>query len=133
MSLTPREQLFSVLNGEQLEQPPVWLLFPYHATDYYVDVRNHPLYRPIHERSEGQAIILNRRNFDRSPFVEGEPVPERLNSDEDLETAASCKVETDPARITVFLDDMMPQYMQEKKEFPEELGAMHCIPLKLRL
>ena len=122
--MTPREQLFAALNGEPLEQPPVWLLFPYHATDYYVDVRKHPLYCSVHERSMGRAIILNRRNPHVPPFVAGEPVPKRLVCDQDLEAAASCTVETNPDRIAALLDEQLPKYLSEKEEFPEELGAM---------
>ena len=122
--MNPRQRLFAALNGEPVDQVPVWLLFPYHATEYYVDVRNHPLYRSLHERSLGHVIILNRRNISLSPFAPGEAVPEKLTSDEDLEAAASCRVETDPGRITACLEKQLPQYLSEKTEFPQELGAM---------
>ena len=122
--MTPREQLLAALNGELLERPPVWLLFPYHPTDYYVDVRHHPRYRSVHERSLGKAIILNRRNFNVPTFVTGQPVPTRLDSDEDLESAAACEVEVDPIRIASALGEQWPRYRSEKAEFPEALGAM---------
>jgi len=122
--MTPREQLFAALNGEVLDRPPVWLLFPYHATDYYVDVRHHPRYRSIHAQSLGKAIILNRRNFSAPIFVADPSLPKRLESDEDLEFAAFCEVEVDPNRIVAALDRQLPQYQREKAEFPEHLGAM---------
>lgn len=47
-----------------MDKPAVWLLFPYHATGYYVDVRSHEKYRRVHDYSlERGVIILNRRGF----------------------------------------------------------------------
>lgn len=64
--MAPRDDLFAVLNGQPPEHLPVWLLFPYHPTSYYVDVRNHPRYRPLHELSLEYAVTLNRRNLSTS-------------------------------------------------------------------
>jgi len=51
------------LQGEPVDRTPVWLLFPYHPTSYYVDVRSHPDYRRIFDLSQQQGVImLNRRN-----------------------------------------------------------------------
>ena len=61
--MTPRERLFAALNGESTDHVPVWLLFPYHRTGYYVDVRTLPAYRAVFEASLRQAITLNRRNL----------------------------------------------------------------------
>jgi len=62
-SETPRERLFRALNGEPTERAPLWLLFPYHPTAYYVDVRSHPDYRRVFEfGAERGVIALNRRN-----------------------------------------------------------------------
>ncbi len=68
--MTPREQLFALLNGDGLPRPPVWLLFPYHRTGYYVDVRNHPQYRKIHDACLDRAVILNRRNLHVPVFTD---------------------------------------------------------------
>lgn len=57
-----RERLFAVLNGEPTDHTPIWLLFPYHPTGYYADVRSLPVYQPIFEASKKRAIMLNRRN-----------------------------------------------------------------------
>lgn len=73
--MTPRQRLFAALAGETTDRVPVWLLFPYHATGYYVDVRQHPRYRPIHELAQERAITLNRRNL-RAP-VHAPPVTSR--------------------------------------------------------
>jgi uroporphyrinogen-III decarboxylase len=59
----PRERLFRILRGEKINQVPYWLLFPYHSTNYYVDVRNHASYKPVFEASKNRAIMLNRRNL----------------------------------------------------------------------
>ena len=61
--MTARERLFAALRGEPTDRVPVWLLFPYHATGYYVDVRTHPKYRPVFEASKKYAMMLNRRTF----------------------------------------------------------------------
>lgn len=61
--MTNRERLFRALQGEPVDQVPVWLLFPYHKTNYYVDVRNNPAYREVFEASKRHAIMLNRRNL----------------------------------------------------------------------
>ena len=61
--MTARERLFAVLEGDDTDHVPVWLLFPYHPTYYYVDVQTHPGYKPIFEASKKYAIMLNRRNL----------------------------------------------------------------------
>ncbi|MGI5867873.1 MAG: uroporphyrinogen decarboxylase family protein [Kiritimatiellia bacterium] len=61
--MTPRERLFAALRGQPADHIPVWLLFPYHSTGYYVDVRKHPGYRRIADLAERHAITLNRRNL----------------------------------------------------------------------
>jgi uroporphyrinogen-III decarboxylase len=61
--MTARERLFACLEGKQTDRVPIWLLFSYHPTCYYVDVRTHPDYKPIFEASKKYAIMLNRRNF----------------------------------------------------------------------
>jgi len=66
--MTQREQLFNVLSGNVPEEIPRWLLFPYHQLGCYVDVRNHPAYRLVHEASLNKAIILNRRGFNVPHF-----------------------------------------------------------------
>jgi|APSaa5957512622_1039677.scaffolds.fasta_scaffold05257_4 uroporphyrinogen-III decarboxylase len=61
--MTPRQRLFAALEGSPTDRTPVWLLFPYNPTGYYVDVRTHPRYCPLFERSLECAVTLNRRNF----------------------------------------------------------------------
>lgn len=61
--MNARERLFAALEGKPTDRVPIWLLFPYHPTYYYVDVRSHPDYKPIFEVSKKYAIMLNRRNL----------------------------------------------------------------------
>lgn len=68
--MRPRQRLQAALNGEPTDRVPVWLLFPYHAVPYYVDVRTHPKYRPAFEASKQYAITLNRRHFSAPLFTE---------------------------------------------------------------
>ncbi len=69
LKMTARERLFAILNGEQTDHVPIWLLFPYHATDYYIDVREHPKYKIIFEVSKKYAIMLNRRSLGAAPHA----------------------------------------------------------------
>ena len=62
--MTPRQRLFHVLAGQPTDKTPVWLLFPYHRTGYYVDVRKHDGYRRVLDYSLKHGVImLNRRNL----------------------------------------------------------------------
>jgi uroporphyrinogen-III decarboxylase len=62
--MTPRERLLRVLDGKPTDQTPIWLLFPYHRTGYYVDVRNHAQYRRVFDYARERGVImLNRRNL----------------------------------------------------------------------
>jgi hypothetical protein len=60
--MTHRSRLFSALNGDRTDRVPIWLLFPYHSTSYYADVRRTPCYQRVVEASYQYAITLNRRN-----------------------------------------------------------------------
>ncbi len=156
-----RDRLFAVLNGEPVDRTPIWLLFPYHRTSYYADVRVAPSYRAVWAAAQRYAITLNRRNPRVrlwSPEVteggearrEGETLVERawleykgrrlcrelrrgpsgttekrlLTSDGDLEFYCSLPLNLDPDVIIAELDAQLPAYLQEKAEFPAELGAM---------
>lgn len=68
--MTPRDQLLRALGGQPTEGTPVWLLFPYHATSYYADVRRHPAYRRVFDASLEQGVImLDRRHLRASLFA----------------------------------------------------------------
>jgi len=174
-SMTARERLFAALDGQCTDHVPVWLLFPYHPTRYYVDVRTHLGYIQIFEASKKYAIMLNRRNMGissdlarlrkckeslplftpevtyrsedyekngvkisrdyihykgKSIFEEIQTAPSTtkvkkpINSDEDLEFFCSLPIETDRQRLETELEKILPAYLREKKEFPEEYGSM---------
>ncbi len=61
--MNARERLFAALEGRETDRTPVWLLFPYHKTGYYSDVRNNPQYKNIVAMAEKYAITLNRRGI----------------------------------------------------------------------
>ena len=79
--MTPREQLFAALKGDPVDGTPIWLLFPYHTTGYYVDVRTHPQYRRVFDLSWEQGVImLNRRNWAAPRYT-----PDVSEHDEEIE------------------------------------------------
>ncbi|MFA6294088.1 MAG: uroporphyrinogen decarboxylase family protein [Victivallales bacterium] len=61
--MNARERLFAALEGRETDRTPVWLLFPYHKTGYYTDVRNNPHYKDIVAMAEKYAITLDRRGI----------------------------------------------------------------------
>jgi hypothetical protein len=67
--MTSHERLLAALRGQSVDRVPVWLLFPYHTTGYYVDVRTNPCYVPIFEKSKQYAVMLDRRNPRPSLFA----------------------------------------------------------------
>ena len=123
--MTPRERLFAVLDGEPTDRIPIWLLFPYHPTGYYVDVRNHAGYRRIFDHSAGKVIMLDRRNPEQPPlFIEDPELTDPVRSDEDLKRVLSMNIVRDRQEIESALDNPMAVYEKEKAEFPIENGAM---------
>ncbi len=67
--MNAKERLFAVLEGRETDKTPIWLLFPYHKTSYYADVRNNPQYKSIVELAEKYAITLDRRGIGASLFT----------------------------------------------------------------
>ena len=61
--MTSRERLFASLKGEPTDRTPIWLLFPWHRTGYYVDVRALPKFKRIAALAEQYCITLDRRNL----------------------------------------------------------------------
>jgi hypothetical protein len=51
-------------------------------------------------------------------------VKKLLENEEDLEAYCRLPVETDEARIGARLEEQLPDYLRERKEFPEEYGSM---------
>jgi uroporphyrinogen-III decarboxylase len=124
--MTPRERLFAVLDGQPTDRLPIWLLFPYHPTGYYVDVRTHPGYREIYEYSRDRAIMLNRRNPSVPLFSEGfdSGPSQRINCDEQLDDIFRRPILQDKAKIEELLKEQLEHYLKEKDEFPSQYGAM---------
>ncbi|HCE43373.1 MAG TPA: hypothetical protein DET40_07480 [Lentisphaeria bacterium] len=67
--MNARERLFASLEGRETDRTPIWLLFPYHPTGYYTDVRNNPCYSSIVSLAEKHAITLDRRGMGASLFA----------------------------------------------------------------
>ncbi len=127
--VTPRERLLAALEGRPTDHVPVWLLFPFHPTGYYVDVRQHPAYRPLHELALERCVTLNRRNPGGIPLLRANADPARtppgkIETDEDLEAFCSLPIETDEAVLRPALDRFAAHCRTERAEFPERAGAM---------
>lgn len=149
--MTPRERLLAALSGESTDHVPVWLLFPYHRTSYYVDVRNLPRYRRIHDLAMEKCVTLNRRNPGGIPLFTPDVVEtsetradgsvwttarcggvaqtwrrgaKRLVEDEDLEALLSFPIERDPAALRPSLEAFAEKVRAERAEFPLDAGAM---------
>lgn len=64
ITLTSRERLTRLFNGQDIDRVPIWLLAPYHKYGAYVDIYNIPCYKPITEYIEKYCDTLDRRSFD---------------------------------------------------------------------
>lgn len=69
--MTPRERILAVLERRVPDRVPIWLLFPYHPLGCYVNVLEHPAYRPVHEKSLEKGVVLDRRSVGASLFGPG--------------------------------------------------------------
>ncbi len=120
--MTNRERLLAALRGEPVDRPPVWLLFPWHRTTYYTDVRAEPSYREVVEAQLRHASVLDRRNFDLSPFAL--PPPQGLlRSEEELDRFMDLPI-LEGAALDAALEAFLPPYLAERAEFPPDAGAM---------
>ena len=80
--MNARERLFAALDGRETDRIPIWLLFPYHKTDYYTDVRNNPHYKDIVAMAEKYAMTLNRRGIGASLFAPAVKIENKTISEE---------------------------------------------------
>jgi len=159
--MTNRERLFAVLNGEQVDRVPIWLLFPYHRLGCYVDVSNIPKYKGIWDMALKHTIMLDRRHMGAnmytdqvisrsekvtedgweinrriiqyqgnsiiSEFKKKDGITEQtkfIENEDDLEFFCSLPINTDKDKIYEEMNGQLEKYLQEKKEFPEEMGSM---------
>ncbi len=124
--MTARERLFAALDGQPTDRLPIWLLFPYHPLGCYVDVRSHPGYREIFEYSKDRVIMLNRRSPGIPLFCDGfDPcMTQRISTDDQLDDILARPILVDKVKIEGLLDAQLPSYLEEKKEFPSQYGAM---------
>lgn len=66
--MTPRERLMAALTGTAVDRVPIWLLFPYHPLGCYVNVMEHPTYRPVADLAKTHCVTLNRRHLNAGPL-----------------------------------------------------------------
>jgi hypothetical protein len=60
--ITSRDKIISFLRGDNNENVPIWMLFPYHTAGYYTDVMTNPYYKDITRAALQNTVWLNRRN-----------------------------------------------------------------------
>jgi len=123
--MTNRERILATLRGESVDRPPIWLLFPWHRTSYYTDVRTEPTYLPVTEAMTRTAVVLNRRNFSIPVFSGASPGEGRfLKSEDDLDAFMALPVIDERETIGAELDRLLPAYLAERAEFPIDMGSM---------
>jgi hypothetical protein len=82
--------------------------------------RAHLQWRDVHLFSEER-----RRNGPSTGSGRGQvEIKKFLENEDDLEAYCRLPVETDEARIAAGLEEQLPEYLQERAEFPEEYGSM---------
>ncbi|OGV49626.1 MAG: hypothetical protein A2X49_04680 [Lentisphaerae bacterium GWF2_52_8] len=128
-SMNGRQRLFAALNGEPSDHVPIWLLFPYHKTSYYADVKTLLAWREIHELSMKKAITLNRRNLQAPLFS-----PEVRITDQNFEEGAAqiSRTSYEWRNVRLFSEIFRsPKETKVKKllENEEDLEAFCSLPL----
>lgn len=61
--LTSRERLTRLLNGQEIDRTPIWLLAPYHPVDFYADIYYLPSYQRLLPYIERYCDTLDRRTY----------------------------------------------------------------------
>lgn len=61
--MNSKERLTRLFAAEEIDRVPVWLLYPYHSVDYYVDVYQEQSHKKIVAVKERYTDIFDRRNF----------------------------------------------------------------------
>lgn len=62
--LTSRDRLTRLFEGSDIDRIPIWLLFPYHRYESYVDVYNIPCYKKVTDLIEKYCDTFDRRSYD---------------------------------------------------------------------
>ena len=69
--MTSRERLWAVLNGQEPDRVPIWMLFPREQLGYYVDVHSLPSYARIMPYVWNKTDWLDRRSIPTPAFYTG--------------------------------------------------------------
>lgn len=130
MPMTQRERLMAFLNNEPCDRTPVWLLFPYHTTGGYADLRTLPRYKPVYDAALQTAVFLDRRRFSAPLFT-----PDVVQATEEL-TEGSDRVTRTTIRfknVELFSESRTGPSGSRKKPFltsDEDLDAYMSLPLE---
>ena len=152
-----RERFFRLLNNEPVDRVPIWLLFPYHTTGFYADVRSLPLYQPVFKAAMEHTVMLDRRGFGlplftpdvaiwQEHFVDGDwQVERKYFSYGNMELYSEKRVSPDTIKIKRLIDtdeDLLtilqyPILVDEKeicgyleKKLPHYMHEMNEFPLE---
>jgi uroporphyrinogen decarboxylase len=66
--MTSRERLWAVLNGQEPDRVPIWMLYPREQYGSYVDVHTLPSYARVMPHIWNRTDWLDRRNIGRGAF-----------------------------------------------------------------
>ena len=123
--MTNRERILGTLRGQWVDRTPIWLLFPWHKTSYYTDVRSESSYREVTEAMIKTASVLDRRNFEIKVFSVPPAGSGRfLKSEDDLDAFMELPINDNPTAIGAELERLLPVYLGERAEFPLDMGCM---------
>ena len=67
-NMTSKERLTRLFSQQEIDRTPIWLLFPYHRFDSYVDVYNIACYKPLLPYIDRYCDTFDRRSYGRGIF-----------------------------------------------------------------
>ena len=83
-TLTSRERLTRLFNGDDIDRIPIWLLAPYHPIGCYVDIYNIPCYKPIVQYIDKYCDTFDRRDFYTGFCYNANPDIQRIKTVEEV-------------------------------------------------
>lgn len=117
--MTSRERLWAVLNGEQPDRVPIWMLFPRQRLSCYVDVHTLPSYAQITPAIMQRTDWLDRRSL---------PAPAYYSAATDVEVQVSREREYTVTRRVLHtpLGDLTSEHREEQRNAAGATVEHYC-------